>query len=182
MYFNAARKPTRQGNAHPSIVPYEVFKAADGYIALGVANNSLWERACGAMDRRDLTNDPRYATEGARVQHRATLIGGMNEILGGRTAEEWTKRFEAAGVPAGRIRTVAEVCESDHLKERGMILRLLHPKAGHVTMMGIPMRLQASAARPPTPPPTLGQHTDQVLRSLGYRSAALKRLHADGVV
>ena len=182
MYFNAGRTPTRQGNAHPSIVPYEVFKASDAYITLGVANNSLWERACGAMDRRDLVGDARYATEGARVQHRATLIPLLNEILGGRTAEEWTKRFEAAGVPAGRIRTVAEVCESEHLKARGMIVRLPHPKARHVTMMGVPMRLHATPPGAAAPPPTLGQHTDQVLRALGYRPAAVRRLRADGVV
>ena len=182
MYFNAGRKPTRQGNAHPSIVPYEVFKAADAYIALGVANNSLWERACGAMDRRDLARDDRYATETARVQHRAMLIPLMNEILGGRTADDWMKRFETAGVPAGRIRSVSEVGESEHLKARGMIVRLPHATARQVTMMGIPMRLHATPGRVAAPPPALGQHTDQVLRSLGYRPATVKRLRAEGVV
>lgn len=182
MYFNAGRTPTRQGNAHPSIVPYEVFKAADAYLTLGVANNSLWERACGAMDRRDLERDARFATEAARVQHRATLIPLLTDILSGRTADEWMKRFEAAGVPAGRIRTVAAVCESAHLKARGMIVRLPHPKARHVTMMGVPMRLHATPGRAATGPPALGQHTAQVLKALGYKPAAVKRLRAAGVV
>ena len=103
-------------------MPYEVFKAADGYLTLGVANNSLWERCCTALERPQLTQDPRYATESKRVENRATLVPLLNEILGARTAEEWMKRFEAAGVPAGRIRTVAEVCESAHLKARGMVV------------------------------------------------------------
>jgi crotonobetainyl-CoA:carnitine CoA-transferase CaiB-like acyl-CoA transferase len=183
MYFNAGRRPTRRGNEHPSIVPYEVFKAADAYLTLGVANNSLWERCCAAMDRPDLARDPRYATESSRVDNRAALVPLLNEILGARSADEWMKRFETAGVPAGRIRTVAEVCESEHLKARGMIVALPHPTAGRVTMMGVPIRLHGTPGRARTAPPLLGQHTDAVLRSvLGLKKPAIARLRAAGVV
>jgi crotonobetainyl-CoA:carnitine CoA-transferase CaiB-like acyl-CoA transferase len=183
MYFNAGRTPTRRGNEHPSIVPYEVFKASDAYLTLGVANNSLWERCCTALERRDLVRDPRYAKESARVEHRATLIPLLNEILGTRTAEEWMKRFEAAGVPAGRIRTVAEVCESEHLKARGMIVGLPHPKAGTIRVMGVPIRLHATPGKAATAAPMLGQHTDAVLKSvLGLTRADVARLRAAGAV
>ncbi|MBI2493580.1 MAG: CoA transferase, partial [Candidatus Rokubacteria bacterium] len=132
LYFGTGARPVRRGNAHPSIVPYEVFRAADAYLTLGVANNSLWERCCAALERPELAKDPRYATEAARVQHRDTLVPLLNEILGARPADEWMGRLEAAGVPAGRIRTVPEVCESAHLKARGMIVTLPHPKAKRV--------------------------------------------------
>ena len=121
IYFATGQRPVRRGNAHPSIAPYESFTAADGYVTLGVANNSLWQRCCGALERPELAADPRYDTETKRVENRATLIPLLNEILSARTAEEWLKRFEAAGVPAGRIKSVPEVCESEHLKARGMI-------------------------------------------------------------
>src|SRR5438128_2966762 len=156
MYLNAGRRPARRGNEHPSIVPYEVFKAADAYLTLGVANNSLWDRCCTALGRPELTRDPRFVTEAARVENRTTLVPLLNEILGERSADEWMKRLEAAGVPAGRIRTVPEVCESEHLKARGMIQALQHPRAGRVTVMGVPIKLHATPGKVTPPPPTPG--------------------------
>jgi crotonobetainyl-CoA:carnitine CoA-transferase CaiB-like acyl-CoA transferase len=183
IYLNAGQRPTRRGNAHPSIVPYEIFRASDAYLALGVANNSLWDRCCAALDRPDLTRDPRFDTEAKRVEHRATLIPLLNEILGARTAEEWLKRLEAAGVPAGRIKSVAEVCESDHLKARGMIVRLPHPTAKEIRVMGIPIRLGATPGSPSAPPPRLGEHNDRILKSLGGMTPkAIAKLRADGVI
>jgi len=183
IYWGTGQKPGRRGNAHPSIVPYEVFKAADAYLTIGVANNSLWERCCTAMERPDLVKDPRFATEAARVEHRATAVPLLNEILGERSADEWMKRFEAVGVPAGRIRTVPEVCESEHLKARGMIRKLSHPKAGAITVMGVPIKLHATPGEVKTPPPTLGQHTDQVLKALlGLTPAQIKALRTEGAL
>jgi crotonobetainyl-CoA:carnitine CoA-transferase CaiB-like acyl-CoA transferase len=183
MYLNAGRKPARRGNEHPSIVPYEVFKTADSYLALGVANNSLWERCCAALERPDLANDPRYATEAARVEHRATLVPLLNEVLGTRSAEEWMKRLEGVGVPAGRINTVPEVCESEHLRARGMLVALPHRKAGTVRMMGVPIRLHGTPGKARTAAPVLGGDTDAVLtRLLGLRRAEVRRLRKAGVV
>ena len=183
IYFGSGQRPSRRGNAHPSIVPYEVFKAQDAYLTLGVANNSLWERCCSALDRPDLAKDPRFDTVAKRVQQRDTLVPLLNEILGGRSADEWMKRFEAAGVPAGRIKTVPEVCESEHLKARGMIVPLTHPKAGEIRVMGVPIRLHGTPGAASVPPPLLGQHTDAVLkRVLGLDRKAIARLHAEGAV
>jgi crotonobetainyl-CoA:carnitine CoA-transferase CaiB-like acyl-CoA transferase len=93
------------------------------------------------------------------------------------------KRFEAAGVPAGRIKSVAEVCESEHLKARGMIVTLPHPRAKRVTVMGVPIRLQATPGKAAVAPPVLGQHTDRVLKSIvGLKAAAIARLRRDGVI
>ncbi len=183
IYFGTGRRPTRKGNEHPSIVPYEVFRAADAYLTLGVANNSLWRQACAALERPELADDPRFDTEAKRVEHRAELVPLLNEILAARSADEWLKRLEAAGVPAGRIKTVAEVCESEHLKARGMIVTLPHPTAGSVTVMGVPIRLHGTPGAAAAPPPLLGQHTETVLRSvLGLGPRAVADLRRAGVV
>ncbi len=183
IYFGTGQRPARRGNAHPSIVPYEVFRAADAFVVLGVANASLWGKCCAAIERPALAGDPRYDTEAKRVQNRDTLIPLLNEILGSRPAAEWMKRFEAAGVPAGRIRSVAEVCESEHLKVRGMIVTLPHPTARQVTVMGVPIRLHATPGQVASAPPVLGQHTDRVLKSMiGLTAAEIARLRRDGIV
>jgi crotonobetainyl-CoA:carnitine CoA-transferase CaiB-like acyl-CoA transferase len=183
IYFGTGQRPARKGNQHPSIVPYEVFKAGDAYLTLGVANNSLWKQCCAALERPELAGDPRFDTEARRVENRGQLVPLLNEILGTRSAEEWLKRLEAAGVPAGRIKTVAEVCQSEHLKARGMIVRLPHPRAGHVTVMGVPVRLGSTPGAVTTPPPLLGEHTDVVLkRVLGMKAAEIARLRRAGVV
>ncbi len=183
IYFGTGQRPTRRGNQHPSIVPYEVFKASDAYVTLGVANNSLWLQCCRALERPELATDRRFDTEAKRVENRSELVPLINEILAARSADEWLKRLEAAGVPAGRIRSVAEVCESEHLKARGMIARLSHPSAGEVTVMGVPVRLGATAGAVRTPPPLLGQHTEAVLRRvLGLRAAQIARLRSTAAI
>ena len=183
MYLNAGRTPARRGNEHPSIVPYEVFKAADGYLALGVANNSLWERCGAALERPDLVKDARFATEASRVENRATLVPLLNQVLGTRPAAEWMKRLEAVGVPAGRINTVPEVCESEHLRARGMVVALPHAKAGTVKMMGVPIRLHGTPGKAKTAAPVLGGDTEAVLtRVLGIKRPQVQRLRKAGVL
>lgn len=183
LYFATGARPTRRGNAHPSIVPYEVFKAADAYLTLGVANNGLWKHCCAALDRPDLVTDSRFDTEAKRVEHRAVLVPLLNEIFGTRNVDEWLKRLEAVGVPAGRIKTVAEVCESEHLKARGMIVKLPHPTADEVTVLGVPIRLHSTPGAADTAPPLLGQHTDDILTSvLGLKPVAIARLRQGAVI
>jgi len=183
LYWNGGGRPTRRGNQHPSIVPYEVFRARDAYLTLGVANNSLWEKTCRALGREDLARDPRFDSETSRVTNRDALIPILNDLLAARPADEWLARLEQAGVPAGRIRTVAEVCESPHLKARGMVVTLPHPAAGRVTVMGVPVRLHATPGKAVTAPPRLGQHTEAVLGSvLGLSRREVTRLRNSGVV
>ncbi|MGH7331481.1 MAG: CaiB/BaiF CoA transferase family protein, partial [Candidatus Rokuibacteriota bacterium] len=171
IYFATGQRPTRRGNAHPSIVPYEVFTASDGFVALGVANDSLWQRCCTALQRPDLITDPLYDTVAKRVENRDVLIPLLNEIMVACPAAEWLERFERAGVPAGRIKSVPEVCESPHLRARGMIATLPHSAAGQVTVMGVPVQLHSTPGGLRQAPPRLGEHTDEVLRRLARVSA-----------
>jgi crotonobetainyl-CoA:carnitine CoA-transferase CaiB-like acyl-CoA transferase len=183
LYWNGGGRPGRRGNQHPSIVPYEVFRAEDAYLTLGVANNSLWEKACRALGREDLARDPRFDTEAKRVSNRDVLVPLLNELLGTRPAAEWLSRLDQAGVPVGKIKTVAEVCESPHLKARGMVVTLPHPKAGSITVMGVPVRLHETPGAATTPPPLLGEHTDEILtRLLRIPKAKVEALRAAGVI
>ena len=183
IYFGTAQKPGRRGNQHPSIVPYEVFRAADAYLTVGVANNSLWERFCRAVGRPELARDPRFEAETQRVANRDALVAILGALFAERPAAEWLEQLDKAGVPAGRIKSVAEVCESQHLRARGMIVPLPHPKAGTVTVLGVPVRLSTTPGAVVDPPPLLGQHTDEILsRLLRMSPARIARLRAVGVI
>ena len=183
LYWNAGGRPTRRGNQHPSIVPYEVFQARDAYMTLGVANNSLWERMCQAIGREDLAKDARFDSEAKRVANRDALGPLLNSTFSTRPAAEWLTRLDKAGVPAGRIKTVAEVCESEHLRARGMFVRLAHPKAGAVTAMGVPIRLWDTPGAAHAPAPLLGQHTDEILSGLlRIPKSKIESLRTAGVV
>ncbi|HWM78754.1 MAG TPA: CoA transferase [Methylomirabilota bacterium] len=183
LYWNGGGRPARRGNQHPSIVPYEVFQAQDAYMTLGVANNSLFERMCRAIGREELAKDPRFDSEANRVTNREALVPLLNSVFSTLPASDWLKRLDEAGVPAGRIKTVAEVCDSEHLRARGMFVSLNHPKAGAVTAMGVPIRLWDTPGAARAPAPLLGQHTDEILTGLlRIPRAKIDKLRADSVV
>ena len=152
-------------------------------MTLGVANNSLWDRMCAAIGREDLAKDARFDSEAKRVTNRDALGPLLNSTFSTRPAAEWLARLDKAGVPAGRIKTVAEVCESEHLRARGMFVRLAHPKAGAVTAMGVPIRLWDTPGAAQAAAPLLGQHTDEILSGLlRIPKAKADKLRAAGVV
>ncbi len=182
-YFATGSSPRRRGNQHPAIVPYEVFRAADGYLTVGVANNSLWSRFCQALGRHDLATDPRFDTEARRVEHRDALIPLLEGAFRTAPVAEWLDRLGRAGVPAGKIKTVGEVLESDHLRARGAVVTLAHPTAGAMRMVGPAIRLHGTPGEAAAPAPLLGEHTDEVLgKLLGYSAEAVARLRAEGAV
>ena len=181
-YFATGEAPTRRGNDHPSVAPYQTLRAADGWINLGIANDALWRRYCDALERPDLRDDPRFATAPERVRHRADLIPIIEAWTGGRTVAEWMEVLGAAGVPCGRIRNVAEVCTNPQLTERGKVVERPHPTAGAVKTIGQPIELDDTPAQIRTAPPLLGEHTDDVLREAGYADEAIRAFRERGAV
>ncbi len=158
-YFATGKSPGRRGNQHPSIVPYEVFRAADGYLTVGVANNSLWARFCQAIGAAELTADPRFDTEARRVENRETLVPLLGRVFEQAPVAHWLERLGRAGVPAGKIKSVGEVLESEHLRARGTVVSLAHPTAGPMRMVGPAIRLSATPGEAAGPAPLLGEHT-----------------------
>jgi crotonobetainyl-CoA:carnitine CoA-transferase CaiB-like acyl-CoA transferase len=171
-------EPQRYGNAHPSIVPYQPFRAADGWIAVAAANDGLYTRLCTAIERPDLAADERYATNEARVLNREPLIAELEGVFVGRSADEWERLLLAAGVPAGKIRGVGEALRTGQARTR----RVDHPTGGTVELVGPPFELKSANLGAWTPPPLLGQHTAEVLRELGVDDERLASLEERGVI
>ncbi|MFZ1102938.1 MAG: CoA transferase [Hyphomicrobiaceae bacterium] len=184
IYFATGEPPRRRGNAHPTIVPYETFEAADGWINLGVANDDLWQRFCKAAERPDLAADERYLKAADRVRNREELVPIVRALVRTRTRDDWMARLEkAGGVPAGAIRTVGEVCDSDLLKARGMIAEMEHASAGVVKAVKNAVHLSGTPLDAYAAPPQLGEHTREVLTGLlGYSAAEVEKLARDKVI
>lgn len=181
IYFATGQNPGRLGSAHPTIVPYQAFRTADGYLNVAVGSEAIWRRFCDAV-APDLADDPRYATNRDRVAHRQDLIQRLEGLFAPGTTEQWTKHLDAAGVPNGPILTVAEVFNDPQVQHRQMVVELDHPTAGRVKQVGLPIKLSETPGAVRSAPPTLGQHTDAILRELGMNPQEVATLRQDGVV
>ncbi len=183
IFFATGKSPSRRGNQHATIVPYETFRAADGYVNIAAANDSLFVKLCDVIERPDLAKDPRFDKAPKRVESRADLIPLLNQIVATRPRADWIARLSAAGIPCGQIRTVAEVCESPQLISRGMIVEQAHATAGTIKTMGPPIKLGDTPAGIRLAPPTLGEHTADILGStLGLSVAEIEELKASGAI
>lgn len=183
MTLTGGVRPRRLGNAHPSIVPYQAFRARDAWINVGVGNEQIWQRFCRAIERLDLLDDPRFRTNRDRVVNRDVLVADLSAVLAGRDAAEWLATFDAAEVPAGPIRDVPTALEDARTDARGMVTTVQHPDAGPLDMVGNPVKL-GSVGMAPTyaPPPRLGEHTADVLAEVGFGAAEIDALRAQGVI
>ena len=180
--FVAGRSPTRYGNAHPNIVPYETFATADGEIAIGVGSERQWARLCSALELPGLATDPRFATNGARVENRQELRDLLAERLRGAETADWVRRLDEADVPAGPINDVAAAFASPQAVALGVVEAIEHPAWGAIRQVRAPFTLSATPAAIRTPPPMLGEHTDLILAELGYDAAEIERLRAAAVI
>jgi crotonobetainyl-CoA:carnitine CoA-transferase CaiB-like acyl-CoA transferase len=174
--------PGRLGNAHPSIVPYETFEAADGAIAVGVGSHRQWHALCEALGLEELAQDPRFDSNGARVTNRLELVATLDDRFRARARDEWLPILDAAGIPAGPIRDIREAFDSPQAIATGARVRLEDPQLGRIDQVASPLGLAATPPSIRRAPPRLGEHSREILSEAGYDAAAIDRLAADGVI
>jgi formyl-CoA transferase len=164
-------------------VPYQTFQTSDSWIIVAVGNDSQFRNFVKAGNREALADDPRFATNPARIEHRAALIPLLVEMVKEKTKAQWITLLEAAGVPCGPINNLQEVFENEQVIARGIEMHVPHPTAGTMKLVASPMRLSKTPVEVRMPPPLLGQHTDEVLRDeLGMSTSQINELHQRGIV
>ncbi len=184
-YLATGKVPGRLGSAHPNIVPYQAFATADGDIILAVGNDGQFQRFCDFAQIPELARDEKFRTNGARVRNREELLARLSPILAGHPSRHWIEGLEARNVICGPINTIDQVFDDPQVQARGMRLEMRHPLAGDkaVPLIASPIRMSATPPAYAHPPPTLGQHTDEVLRDLlGLEGEKLAALRRSGVI
>jgi crotonobetainyl-CoA:carnitine CoA-transferase CaiB-like acyl-CoA transferase len=174
------REPERHGNAHPNIVPYQDFETSSGRIAVAAANDGLFRALCSVLGLDELGSDERFATNAARVEHREELVPVLEAGFRERSAEDWLAELDAAGVPAGKVRSVPDALAAAAAAGRPATHTVDHPTAGALELVASP--IWGATRADPTPPPLLGQHTQEVLGELGHSREEIDQLAARGVV
>ena len=182
-FLATGKAPARLGNAHPNIVPYQPFRTADGDVIVACGNDGQFRKFCEVASCAHLADDPRFATNGKRVENRAELTKTIAGIMVKRPTREWVEALEAAGVPNGPINTLDRVFEEPQAIARALRIELPHPSAGKVSLVRSPMRFSETPVVHALAPPTLGQHTEEILRAvLNLGDTEIAGLRADGVV
>ncbi|MGH9356633.1 MAG: CaiB/BaiF CoA transferase family protein [Terriglobia bacterium] len=180
--FATGQPPGPMGSAHPLNAPYQAFPTADRWIAVGAANQGNWLRLLEALETHELGDDPRFRTNPDRMGHLAELEAVLTPIFKRRGSAEWLRRLETAGVPAGPVLNVAEMHADPHALARGMIVETVHPVAGPVKAIGLPVKFSETPGGVYRPAPLLGEHTREVLREHGFSDAEIDRMAAEGAV
>jgi crotonobetainyl-CoA:carnitine CoA-transferase CaiB-like acyl-CoA transferase len=171
------------GNAHQTIVPYHVFRAADEFLIVAVGNDSQFAKFCEVLGPSEWARDPRFATNPQRVRHRDLLVGMIAERMRTRPAREWLAALEPSGVPCGPINDLQQVFDDPQVRHRRMEVRAPHPAAGEVRMVANPIKFSATPVTHEIPPPLLGEHTDEVLATvLGMEEGEIGRLRKEGLI
>ena len=182
-YLLTGQIPARLGNRHPSLAPYETFEAADGYVIVGVGSESLWRSFCAVLCEPSFETDPRFESNAKRVTNYEALRSLLAPRFRSRPVKEWLEALEGAGIPCGRVRTVAEALDNPQVPARGLLLDVEHATIGRGRYVGSPIHLTGAGRGSTLPPPLLGQHTDEVLKErLGMTAADVMALRRDGVV
>jgi formyl-CoA transferase len=181
-YWVTGRAPGPLGSGHRLAAPYQALRASDGWLTVGANNDRLFAALCEAIDRPDLAADPRFADAGARLRHRHALVAEIERTTAKETRAHWLGRLDRAGVPSGPINTYPEALADPHALARGMVVDLVHPGAGPIKALGVPVKLSATPGAVDRPAPLLGQDDAAVLADLGYSAAEQRTLKDNGVI
>jgi len=182
-YLTSGVVPKRQGNAHANIVPYQVFRTREGHMVLAVGNDRQFAKFCAIAGCPELANDERFAKNADRVRNREILVPMLQEVLLRRTTQEWVAPLEAAGVPSGPINDIAQTFEHPQVRHRKMKVDLPHPQSGTVPSVANPIKFSSTPITYGSAPPLLGQHTQDILSTLGGLSDdEIKALGEQGII
>jgi formyl-CoA transferase len=182
-YLISKEKPARYGNAHPNIVPYQTFKARDGYFAVGIGNDNQWKQFCQKVGQTEWAEDDRFSTNSSRVQNRKDLIPLLEDLFSHSDIVHWLSILETIGIPCGPINTVDQALQDPQAQAREMVISIPHPSAGTIRMVASPLKIPTAPIEVRFPPPMLGEHTDQILCDvLGYDQQTIQRLRDAQVI
>lgn len=182
-YLCSGEVPAPQGSAHEFTVPWQAFRAKDGYIVIATRQENFWRKLCEVLGDPALAGDPRFATNPARLKHRATLVPLIEDIVRTRTVAEWLRRLRAAEVPAAPVNNLDGAFAEPPVAERDMIVEYDHPEIGRVRLPGNPIKFAGAGRTPSKPAPRLGEHTDAVLRELlGMDGDRIAQLRSAGAI
>lgn len=174
--------PKRKGNLHPTITPYETYQTSDGYINIAAGNEGLWKNFCKAIGREDLLNNPKFKVNPERVTNRSDLERELIPILKRKSTSEWLNIFREYDVPAGKINSVNEALKLPSVLQRSMIVKIIHPTIGEMQTVGNPIKMSEVKKLKYKPAPTIGQHTNEILKSLGYTKKQIEMLKNKNIV
>jgi crotonobetainyl-CoA:carnitine CoA-transferase CaiB-like acyl-CoA transferase len=182
-FFATGTVPSRLGNRHAIVAPYETLSAADGDFVLAVGNDEQWRRCCAVIGLEALAQDTRFETNQARLARYDELKTILSERFATQTRQYWLERLAGAGVPAGSVRNIQEVFAEPQLRDREMVVDVQHAIAGPLQLVGVPVKLSRTPGSIQTAPPMLGEHTDQVLKGdLGLSDGQIASLREQGIV
>ena len=181
-YLVSGDVPKRRGNAHPNIQPQDVFACADGDVIVVVGNDSQFVKLCGVLDHPEWALDPRFANNTQRVIHIDGLMPLLRDCVARHTRTDFIAALDRAGVPCGAINSVSDVFEDPQVRARGMLRQVPHALGVDVPQLASPIRFGSASGAPATAPPTLGQHSVEILAELGYSSQAIAALRATGAI
>ncbi|HEV7619946.1 MAG TPA: CoA transferase [Burkholderiaceae bacterium] len=182
IYFATGESVGPTGSAHLLTAPYQAFRASDGWINVGGANQANWERIADVLGHPEWRDDPRYATNSARMENLDALTTAMNAVLVTRSKAEWIIAFDAAGVPVGPVHTIGEALSHPQTLARDMVVDLMHPQAGPTKALGCPIHFSETPTQINRPAPMLGEHSRELLKEYRYSDAEIDTFVANGVI
>jgi crotonobetainyl-CoA:carnitine CoA-transferase CaiB-like acyl-CoA transferase len=180
IYFATGEPPGPSGSAHILSAPYQAFRAKDGWLSIGGANQANWERLARVLEAPEWLADERFRTNSDRMRNLAALTALMNDKLKARAVGDWIGALDAAGVPCGPINSIADMAADTQTAAREMVVALDHPRAGATRALGLPIKLSASPGKVTRPAPLLGEHTREVLQEYGFSSTEVEDLLRSG--
>jgi len=182
-YFGGGELPLANGTRHRRSTPYQAYKTQDGYVTVGANNDKLWTNFCAqVIDKPQLMQDPRFGTLQARLKNIDALQDEIEKVFMTQPTSHWVPKLDAASVPAGPVYTYDQALADPHVQARNMVVEVDHPIIGRMKNMGSPVKTSGEFTKIRMPAPWLGQHSNEVLKSLGYKAGQIAALHAQGVV